>query len=105
MAADLSGFTGRKGKNMAEPLTLLEHVRRVMRSIERELDSNNVQAQRLLAKNEVLKDRYGDFKDVEKGLVKIIEDLEQTEKEENSLEDKEAVENITEESAFECMIT
>lgn len=57
--------------------TLLEDIRRIMKSMKREMESNNTQAQMLLAKNEVLKDRYSDLKGIEADLIKIIESTEE----------------------------
>lgn len=76
---------------MATIIDVLEDVRRTIRSMERELDSNDSQVQRLLAKSEVLKDRIAELQCIEEKMSKAIEeDLREKHKDESE-EDREAM--------------
>lgn len=76
---------------MATIIDVLEDVRRTIRSMERELESNDSQVQRLLAKSEVLKDRIAELQCIEEKMSKAIEeDLREKHKDESE-EDREAM--------------
>ena len=76
---------------MATIIDVLEDVRRTIRSMERELDSNDSQVKRLLAKSEVLKDRIAELQCIEEKMSKAIEeDLREKHKDESE-EDREAM--------------